>query len=178
MFLKKVYLQWRSFFWVIIFALIAQFFFMAKGIENIPFFLYHMFSYAHQPKDSFNVILIKTQDGYLDPHELSSRESEMLMNNIPYFNQIKKNAWKDFLIPTVEKRFGNRLPMDIYNHLQGGLVNDSMAFSNYTSWWQRYFKRVYNHSFDSVSVVSGYVHYNPGFSKSPVDSIIFTCRFR
>src|SRR5436190_3859137 len=105
MYLRKVYKEWRTFFWVIIIAISAQLFFMVKGISNVPFFLYHMYSYAHQPKDSFNVILIKTTDGYLDPYQLSGREAEMLMKNIPYFMTQKDKGWKDGVSLAVERRF-------------------------------------------------------------------------
>jgi len=178
MFLIKVYKQWKAFFWVIIIALLAQFFFMAKAIENIPFFLYHMYSYAHQPKDSIPVVLIKTSDGYLNPFELSGRESELLMNNILYYTKMKKNNWNDPLIPTVEKRFSKRVPANTLLYLQQGLVNDSIDFSGYTDWWLRYFKTVAKKSYDSATVVSGYVKYNRVLSKSPSDSIIFTAQIK
>ncbi|MBC7887840.1 MAG: hypothetical protein H7Z13_08110 [Ferruginibacter sp.] len=178
MFLKKVYQQWRAFFWAIIIALAAQFFFMAKGIENVPFFIYSMYSYAHQPQDSFNVILVKTQGGYLNPYQLSGRESEMLMNNISYFSKMKKLAYQDYITPTVERRFKNKLPINTYNFVERGLVNNHLQFSKYTGWWKRYLATVYKNPFDSVMVVSAYIQYQPEFSKSPVDSVIFTCYFK
>lgn len=178
MFITKVFNQWKAFFWVIIIACFAQFFFMAKGIENIPFFLYHMYGYAHQPMDSLKVILVKTPDGYLNPFELSGRESEMLMNNVMYYDQMKKQNWKDDLIPTIYNRFSKRLPISTYNYLQKGLVNDSIALSKYTDWWQQYFNKVHCNSYDSVSVVLGYVYYYPGHIKSPIDSIIFTSHLK
>ncbi len=178
MFLIKVYKQWKAFFWGIIIALVAQFFFMAKAIENIPFFLYHMYGYAHMPKDSINVILVKTPDGYMNPFELSGRESEMLMNNILYYTKMKRNNWNDYLIPTVEKRFLNRMPANTFRFLQQGLINDSIDFSRYTDWWVRYLKTVSKKSYDSVTVVSGYIKYNPVLSKTPFDSIIFTAHLK
>lgn len=175
MFLLKVYQQWRAFFWVILFAFTAQFFFMVKGIENIPFFLYHMYSYPHVSKDSFNVILIKTQGRYLDPYKLSGRESEMLMNNVSHYNQMKKKSWNEPITQTVTERFKNRVPGNTYNYLQKSLVNDSASFSRYINWWEKYFSRIYSGSNDSVVIVSGFVHYRPVFSKSSQDSILFTC---
>ena len=178
MYLRKVYKEWRGFFWLIIIAISTQLFFMTKGVSNIPFFLYHMYSYAHQPKDSFNVLLIKTKDGYLDPYRVSGRESEMLMKNIPYFMLQKNRGWKDDISLTVEKRFKNQLPGPVYDYLHRGLVNDTTAFLKYPRWWQQYFDRTYHQSFDTVAVISTYIKYQPNFSKSPVDSTIFTAQFK
>lgn len=178
MFLSRVYKQWKTFFWAIILALVFQFFFMVKGVENIPFFLYHMYAYAHQPKDSFNVILVKTPKGYLNPFEFSGRESEMLMNNTLYFIKMKKNHWNDPLIPTIEKRFFNRFTSNTYQYLKQGLVNDSISFEGYCNWWKRYFISIHQLSYDSISIVSGYVKYQPNFSKSPIDSTVFTVHLK
>jgi len=178
MFLIKVYKQWKAFFWVILIALVTQFFFMVKGIQNIPFFLYHMYGYAHQSRDSINVILVKTPDGYMNPFELSGRESEMLMYNVLDYIKMKRNDWKDDLIPTVKKRFSNRVSASTYNFLQKGLVNDSSNFSKYYDWWQRYFNAVYSNSYDSVSVISAYIYYKPRYARSPKDSIIFTVHLK
>ena len=90
MFLKRVYAEWRLLFWCLLLLMTAQFFFMAKGIENVPFFLYHMFSKDHQPVDSTAVYLVKTRDGYLNHKQLSNREDEMLMNSAAYYYRLKQ----------------------------------------------------------------------------------------
>ncbi len=178
MFLRKVYQQWRTFFWLILIALCAQFFFMVKGIENVPFFLYHMYSAAHQPKDSFNVILIKTPKGYPDLSRLSGREFEMLMNNVPNYIKMKRNSNLDNIIPTVESRFKGRVTENTWRFLQQGLINDSTDLSGYPGWWQRYYTSIFGDSLDSVSLISTYIFYQPAFSKSPVDSVIFNLQIQ
>jgi hypothetical protein len=62
------------------------------------------------PKIHLMCYLIKTKDGYLDPYQVSGRESEMLMKNVPYFMKQKNRGWKEDISLTVEKRFKGRLP--------------------------------------------------------------------
>ncbi|CAN5684931.1 hypothetical protein BH11BAC3_BH11BAC3_17690 [soil metagenome] len=174
MYLQKVYNQWKLLFWVIVSAIFFQAFFMAKGIENIPFFLYHMFGSVQSSTDSVNIVLIKTPEGYFNTNKLSGREREMLMNNTNYFIEQKKQGFGDPLEQTVENRFKNRVNNTTYNYLQQSLLNDSTHLAAYPGWWQRYFERVQNKKFASVEIVSSYIYFNSSMYKSQTDSIVFT----
>lgn len=174
MFLKKVYKEWRALFWAILVFIAAQAFFMYKGIENVPFFIYSMFSTVHPVKDSAEVILIKTKDGYISPFLQSNREAEMLINNVPYYNQLKRNGYADGINETIERRFKNRLPASQYKFVFDGLSNDSIAVNKYPQWWADYFSSVFDEGLDSVEVVKSYIYYQPSFHKSLVDSVIFS----
>lgn len=174
MFFRRVYKEWKFLFWVIFFFMAGQCFFMFKGIQNAPFFLYHMFSTIHPPQDSMPVYLLKSRDGYISPFEYTNREGEMLTNYLSYYDQMKQNNYADPIFPTIEKRFKNRVSPGTFHFIVTGLSNDSAAVNRYPKWWAAYFKSVMKEKYDSVWVVKSYVYNKPAYAKSPVDSIIFS----
>ena len=174
MFLKKVYKEWRALFWAVMIFIAAQAFFMYKGIENMPFFIYSMFSTVHPVKDSAEVILIKTKQGYESPFERSNREAEMLINNIPYYNLLKQEGYNDGINETIERRFKNRVSQSLYKYIFEGLSNGSTAVNKYPAWWVSYFQSLYDEKNDSVFVVKSYVYFQPSFHKSSFDSVILS----
>lgn len=174
MYLLKVYKQWTVLFWIIICALLCQVFFMAKGIENMPFFLYHMFGTVHSSSDSVKVILIKTPGGYFNTNLLSGREREMLMNNTSYFIERKAEGVSDPLSQTLADRFKDRVSNNTYNYLKQSLLNDRTHLAAYPAWWQRYFQEVQHKKYASVEIVSTYLYYRSPLYKSPTDSVVFT----
>ncbi len=174
MYLQKVYRQWKLLFWIIMIAIFCQAFFMVKGIENIPFFLYQMFGSVQSTNDSINVILIKTPEGYFNTNKLSGREREMLMNNTSYFIDRKRQSPIDPLSQTLDDRFKNRVNDKTYHYLQQSLLNDSVHLNAYPGWWNRYFQHMQNSRYSSVSIVSTYIHFNSAIYKSPEDSVVFT----
>ena len=162
---------------MIVLFITAQFFFMYKGIQNIPFFLYHMYATPHFKQDSIRVVLIKTNKGYFNTFTISNRQAELLTNNIGYYLTLKNNQFKDPLNTTVEKRFSNRFSTAKFKHLQQSIVNDSAAIARFPVWWQHYFESVNIEPYDSVSIVLSYVRYSPSFLKLQVDSVIFTAYY-
>ncbi|MBK7434979.1 MAG: hypothetical protein IPI66_14555 [Chitinophagaceae bacterium] len=101
MFLKRLYTGWRPLFWLLLLLLLAQSFFMYKGIQNLPFFLYHMYSKEHRPQDSIPVYLLKTPYGYLDHKQLSNREEELFLNTVAYYQNLQRDG--DGTAEAVEK---------------------------------------------------------------------------
>ncbi|HMO60645.1 MAG TPA: hypothetical protein PKC39_04545 [Ferruginibacter sp.] len=173
MFLKKVYTTWPALFWGILIFIGAQAFFMYKGIQTIPFFIYSMFSTPHPVQDSVEVVLIKTENGYISPFNFSNREAEMLLNNVPYYSLLKQQG-SDITLPTVESRFKNRLSPPLYQRVLQALVNDSAAVNRYPQWWAKYFTSVQAVNRGTVQLVKSYMLYQPALHKSPKDSVIFS----
>jgi hypothetical protein len=173
MFLKQLYNQWRIMFYTVTVFIVAQAFFMYKGIENTPFFLYHMFSTPHSKKDSLPVQLIKTADGYFNQFSVSNREAELLLNNI-YVYQYLQQHQLDPILPTVISRFSNYTTKNQLQLITTRLCNDTVAMKQFPIWWKQYFYSITNSSFTPISVVSSYVHFNKmSVTKSNSDSIIF-----
>ncbi|HQY11218.1 MAG TPA: hypothetical protein PK133_03365 [Ferruginibacter sp.] len=176
MFLKRLYNEWRSLFWALLLFMAAQLFFMAKGIENIPFFLYHMYGQVHPRKDSTAVYLVKTKEGYFNHKKLSSREQEMLLNPVIYYANLKKDG--DGTVETVENRFGSVAGAQTMAYLQKQLGNDSLSLTRFPGWWGNYFRLVSKDAFDSVSVVRSYVYSKAPYHKAAADSLSFTVKLR
>ena len=171
--LKKIYTQWPLAFWAVLLFIVAQVFFMAKGIENVPFFLYHMYGQKHPPRDSIGIYLVKTTDGYFNHKKLSNREQEILMNSVSYYVNLRY-AGHDGINESIKKRFEKILSGTGYEYLQKHLANDSVAIRNFPQWWSRYFSSVSNTHAGQVSVIKTYVYSKPPYHKSGTDSLIFT----
>jgi hypothetical protein len=173
MFLKRLYREWRALFWLVLVFILSQAFFMYKGIENVPFFLYHMYSQKHEHKDSATVLLVKTEQGYLFTKSFSNRQEELLLNAAGYYISLKNSA-RDTILPVVESRFKNRLPAGIYTKLEQQLSNSPAAINSFPAWWGRYFYSIRSSTKGPVSLVQSRVSLSPPYAKSPADSIIFT----
>ena len=175
MFLTRVYKEWRLLFWSLLFFVSLQLFFMAKGIENIPFFLYHMYSRDHQPMDSIPVYLVKTPGGYFDHKQLSNREEEILMNSVAYYVKLKQDG--NTATQTIKDRFQKWVPAASYHYLLTHLSNDSTALTAFPQWWGNYLQSVCKNRLSAVSVVRSYVGATSPYMKSVTDSVIFTIQF-
>lgn len=170
--LKKIYTQWRLAFWAVLLFIVAQAFFMAKGVQNVPFFLYHMYGKKHPSRDSIGIYLVKTPDGYFNHKKLSNREQEILMNSVSYYVNLQHDG--DGINASIKKRFEKIVSGKGYEYLQKHLANDSVEISNFPKWWSRYFSSVSNIHTGSVSVIKTYMYSKAPYNKSGNDSLIFT----
>jgi hypothetical protein len=163
-------------FWLVLVFLFAQAFFMAKGIENVPFFLYYMYGKKHPPRDSIGVYLIKTPQGYFNHKKLSNREQEILTNTVSYYVNLRRDG--DGIGESVKKRFQKWVSASNYEYMLTHLKNDSSSLASFPQWWGRYFQSVTNSGYDSVHVVKTYVYSKPPYHKFETDSLIFTVKLQ
>jgi hypothetical protein len=173
MFIKRLFSEWRVLFWIVLVLILAQLFFMYKGIENVPFFLYHMYGQKHSHKDSATVLLVKTENGYIRNKSFSNRQEELLFNSAGYWLWLKNSA-RDTILPVVESRFKGRVPASMYTWLEKQLSNGSAAVDSFPAWWSRYFYSIRPKTPGRAWLVQSRVSLNPPYSKSPQDSILFT----
>ena len=174
MFLAKVYRSWRLLFWLLTAFIAAQVFFMFKGIENAPFFIYSMFATVHPPKDSLPVYLIKTGDGYYEHFRQSNRAAELITNNIDLYNRLHANGYREDILKTIHSRMDGRFAPATIRWVEQQLVNDSLRVNRYPEWYCRYFSQIVPEFHGQLQVVKSYVSFQGGFRKSPIDSVIFT----
>jgi hypothetical protein len=173
MFIKKLYREWRMLFWALLLLLAAQGISMYKGIENVPFFLYHMYAGSAPAKDSQTVYFIKTPKGYLNPRQFSSRQQELLYNSVGYYSTLK-NSPRDTILQVVQQRFAGRVPPGLYAYLQQSLGNGPTAIEQFPDWWGRYFHALQGKDSSAAQVVQCRVSVRPPYAKSPIDSLIFS----
>ncbi len=175
MFLQRLYKEWRAFFYVVLVLVAAQLFFMYKGIENVPFFLYHMYSQRPAAVDSQEVYLVKTAEGYLIPKRMSNRQEELLMSAPAYYLSLCRSS-RDTILPVVESRFRGRLPQGIYQWTSAHLSNSPAALAAFPGWWASYFYAVHPQVKTPVQLVKTMVSARYPFAKSPIDSVIFSIK--
>jgi hypothetical protein len=173
MFIKRLFSEWRTLFWVVLVLILAQVFFMYKGIENIPFFLYHMYAQRHPHRDSATVLLVKTENSYISNKTFSNRQEELLFNAAGYWVSLKNSA-RDTILPVVESRFKGRVPATVYAGLVEQLSNNNAAIDSFPAWWSRYFYSIRPKTPGQAWLVQSRVSLNPPYLKSPADSILFT----
>jgi len=154
----------------------SQAFFMYRGIENVPFFLYHMYSKRHLPRDSVAVQLLKTPYGYLDHTQLSNREAELLMNSANYYSELVKKG--DGTAEAVDTRFNHRITSQLYPYLTKVLINGEDMLAKYPEWWMRYFRTVTGNRYRQVQLVRAYVYAEPPFRLSAIVSLMINLNNR
>ncbi len=174
MFLRKLYRDWRPMFWCLILLIAGQFFFMIKGIENLPFFLYHMYGKPHPVQDSIAIYQLRYDGKIYNTSQLSNREEELLMNSIGSYMMVKSNNNIDPIDADIRRRFGSRLPGGLYHIVRTRLSNSGNALDGYPDWWSRYFRSINPTLTGPFSIVQRRVAIQPPFGASPQDSVIFS----
>ena len=144
---------------------------MFKGIENIPFFLYHMFSTEHPVQTNYPLVLIKVDSSYYDQTKLSNREYEMLIGSVDQYITLKK--YGDPMLPVIHSRVA-ALGAGVSSYFQKQLINDSTSINRYPTWWAEYFSMVSGLENKLVTVVKADLSFSPTLKKSTNDSIVFT----
>ena len=174
MFIQQLYRQWRLLFWVVLLWMLFQLISVCKGIENSPFILYYMFSTPHRAMDSIPITIIKTPTGYIDQFSYTNREAELLLNNVEFYNRMRKNGYRDDILPTIAQRLPKTWSSATKQYVYTSLSNDSIHFIQYPKWWLNYAATVGLQTEEPVEVVRSYVYfYKGGIRKSNFDSVIF-----
>lgn len=162
MYFKRVYQQSRILFFVILLAVFGQLFFMWKGVENIPFFLYHMFGFAHERKSSYPVLMIRYGNTTLSPYSLSNRDAELIFNTMDRYLRLKKEG--DYLQPLVDKRFQASWLSSWHGLAERRLINDAVDIAAFPRWWtDRLRARVPAAMNQEITVWRGEARYHPTY---------------
>lgn len=158
-------------FWIVVIFLCGQLFFMYKGIENVPFFLYHMFSTRHPARESYHVLAIKTEKGLFPRQQLSNREYELLIGSAEYYKQLKISG--DPTAKNLENRLG-RTGNKLMPFAKERLLNDSADLANYPEWWARYFAEVTGNRYLEASLVEYLVQFTDSGRIAKEGKTLFT----
>ncbi|MEO5646989.1 MAG: hypothetical protein ABIQ56_01435 [Chitinophagaceae bacterium] len=148
---------------------------MFKGIENIPFFLYHMFSTKHQPQSSYLILAIKTDKGFFDSKSLSNREYELLIGSAEHYAKLQTTG--DPTSKLIDSRFG-KMGSELTNYANKHLVNDSISIEQYPRWWARYFTKITGGKFNTAGIVYMHISYVDSQVIATPGDILFTEKLR
>ncbi len=173
MFLSKLYREWRLMFWCVLLFAAGQCFFMYKGIENVPFFLYHMYAKPHPSADSVTIFAIVQDGKRVNPTRLSNREQELLFNSLGAYLAVRNNSNTDPIDADIANRLAGRVGAGVYQTLFSRLSNSGAALDAYPAWWGRYFRAVFPGQQGAIAVVQTRVSLRPPFALSGQDSLLF-----
>lgn len=153
MFLKKLYHQWPKMFYVVLLFITAQAFFMYKGVETVPFFLFSMYAVKLPPSNTTYSITVYVNGKKAIADNIISRESETLMGSFDYYMSLKNRHFLATDSATIAKRFKGRLPEKLYNMIYNRLTNNTVNDSLYLNWWGKYLSQVLHKKVDSFALV-------------------------
>jgi hypothetical protein len=172
MFITRLYREWRMLFWVVLLFIAGQAFFMYKGIENVPFFLYHMYAKNHPPRQSLTIYQVVTDRGLVNMSQYSSRAEELLFNSLGAYLAVRQAGNTDPIDVDIHNRFAGWLPARWYGLVKARLSNSDSALHGYPDWWERYFRRITGEK-GQFKVIQRRVLLTPPFSPAGTDSVIF-----
>lgn len=150
--------------------IIGQAFFMFKGIQNAPFFLYHMFSTRHAAQSSYRILVVKTEKGIFNYKTLSNREYELIVGSAEFYAALHKSG--DPAEKIVEKRFGG-IDTTMFIWANRLLVNDTVAITSYPLWWARYFSEITGHRYQSAMLFYTDIVYSSSLVKNTPSDTLF-----
>lgn len=160
MFLKKAYSQNKFLFYVIILFCMGQLFFMYKGVENTPFFLYGMYSAKQFPQEEYPVSIVEIDGKEFNYENLPHASHEMIVASLEHYRSLEQTDFQDTIMKTIEKRFGNSENFQI---IAQRLTNDSTDRIPYQQWLKKYLGYVTGDGINELKVYAGYFSYEPRF---------------
>lgn len=163
MFLKRLYQQWKTMFWVVILFMICQAFFMYKAVETIPFFLYNMYSTRQHTLDTTYATVITVNGKEFNTDRLSGYEKETLLASLSYFRKLKDHGYYATDTQTIKNRLSGTIPDRWYNLFYKRLTNDLVNEKMFFSWWMKYLSRVSQQKVDSFTIIQSSIIWNPSY---------------
>lgn len=163
MFLKKLYSQWRSMFYFLLVLIACQVFFMYKGVETIPFFLFHMYSTRQPALDTTIQTKIFIRGKEFDTRKLTGREKETLMGSLSYFYRLRENNFHATDSATIASRLKGILNPGMYDKVYSRLTNSKIDDKVFFDWWQKYLSRVSGQTADTFSILKSTIIWQPSY---------------
>src|SRR5690242_10866955 len=105
MLLKDLYAKWKPMFWMVMAFMLFQGFFMYKGIQSVPFFLFNMYSTRIAGSDTSPVYTVYLNGKLFPVDRLSGRERETLLGSFSYYQKLKDNNFHATDSLTISQRF-------------------------------------------------------------------------
>lgn len=164
MFISLLYHKWRSMFYVVIVLILGQAFFMYKGVQSMPFFLFFMYAGKTHASDTSSKTTIYVNDKMFTAR-MVNREAETLLASLGFYKGLKKNNLFAVQPATIEKRFRGRIPDNLYNVFFERLTNTNINDSMFYNWWGKYLSQVTGEKVDSFSIITSTVIWKPVYTE-------------
>lgn len=137
-YLIKVWEESKALFIFLFIFIFFQFFFIAKRIQNFPFFIFDMYSRPIEKPSSFTIYEIKINGKTLDYTTLTNTKENVLLNSIYTYENAKQVFPKSTNEAVIEHRFKNKISASSYQFIKNGLTNNQAAIDEFDNWLNRY----------------------------------------
>lgn len=141
----------------------GQLFFMYKGVENTPFFLYGMYSAKQFPQEEYAISIIEIDGKEFNYEKLPHANREMIVASLERYRSLEQRNFQDTVKQTIEKRFGGS---DNFQSIAHRLVNDSTDGIPYQHWLNKYLEQTTGDKINSLKVFTGHFSYRSQFHLS------------
>lgn len=121
---------------------VGQAFFMTKGVETVPFFLFGMYS---EPVEQAvpRGLMIEENGQPLDLGELSGLQKDAILTPVYRYLRLHDAHFEDPILPAVRKRFEGSVSAETYFTLRERLSNAPADKENFHRWFRSYLESVY-----------------------------------
>lgn len=167
-YLIKVWKESKLLFIGIIIFIFFQFFFIAKRVQNFPFFIFDMYSRPIEKPTTFSIYEIKQNEQTINYTAFTNTKENVVLNTIKTYESAKQSFPYAINEAVIEHRFKNKISSLNYQFIRYGLINDKESIAKFDNWLNQYliqsnvdfsvFKNTYNFQsktkIDSVLILS------------------------
>ena len=161
LFLIRIYRENKFLFYIFCLFCTGQIFFLWKGVETTPFYLYGMYSAKQYPKESYRIFIIEINGKEFNYDKLPSANREMTISSLEHYCALDENNFRDTILPAVEKRFKGKFSEKNFQIMASRITNDSTDKIPYQDWLKDYLTQTTGEEISSLKV------FNAGFSYVP-----------
>lgn len=137
-YLIKVWKESKALFIFLFIFIFFQFFFIAKRIQNFPFFIFDMYSRPIEKPTTFSIYEIKANGKSVDYTSFKNTQENTILNSIQTYSTAKKEFPKSIYETLIEHRFKNKISTTNYQFIKNGLSNNEAAIYEFDNWLNRY----------------------------------------
>ena len=148
----KLYKRRRWLFFVVAAFCLGQGFFMVKGVETVPFFLFGMYSEPNEGQRVYQGLMVEEDGQALDLSALPGLQKDLILTPLYRYVALHEVQFEDPIKPAVRKRFEHRLSADTYLTFRERLSNAPADRERFHQWFRSYLESVYGRSMGVIRV--------------------------
>lgn len=160
MFLPKVYSHNRFLFYLFLFFCVGQSFFIYKGVENAPFFLYGMYSAVQVPTKEYKMPIIEINGQEFNLNDLPAANREMIVSTLELYSLLENTNFRDTLLPVIANRFQSRVSESQFEVIASRLTNNSRDKELYQQWLKKYLEQTTETNIKTLQIFTGRFTYD------------------
>lgn len=151
-YLTQLYKRRRPLFFVVLAFCVGQGFFMVKGVETVPFFLFGMYSEPMPEQVMYSGIMVEEDGEALDLSSLPGLRKDMIITPVERYLLLSQQQFEDPILPVVRKRFEDHVPASTYFTLREHLSNAPADRPAFYAWFRSYLEATYGRPMGTLRV--------------------------